>query len=241
MTLAPPRTSGDAVAYFDRLAPEYAKYSAIGLNFQRRLALFRSGLLDAYDTVPGNLCLDLGCGNGVLARLACDLGFRTVGFDGSAEMLRLARTVHTGTAIDFRMEQLPLTDATVEDFRGAAAVVIASSVIEYLDDDERFLRQCAAMLAPGGRALVSFPNAQSLWRRYERLLGARGHLRDSIVSVQRRQYWGHDVPRLARRAGLDLAGITYFGVPRADRVARFIGGAPPWWATLFLADLRRSH
>ena len=203
-------TTGDAVSYFDQLAPAYEHFSATGANFRARAELFERLMRQARDDAPTNVCVDLGCGNGELTMRAEDLGFRALGLDGSAEMLRLASAKGKLGGPTFRCERLPLSDYVLDELSSSAGLVIASSVVEYLDDDARFIEQCASLLAPGGRALVSFPNARSPWRLYERLLGDRGPLRGSIVRVQRRQYRLVEVMGLAKEAGLTVEAIHYF-------------------------------
>jgi SAM-dependent methyltransferase len=232
--------TGDAVAYFDEHARAYASWTGSGANFHERMLLFEESIRDCQRSSPTDLCLDLGCGNGELTLLASRLGFRAVGVDGSPKMLHAAAVPDGAAAVTFRCERLPLRDETVETIRASAGLVIVSSVIEYIDDDSHFLDQCAALLATGGHALISFPNAISLWRRYERLLRARGPFRGTIIEVQKRHYRVEDIEALADKAGLTIERISYFGLPYPRILGRILRGRRPrWLSTLMLIRLRR--
>jgi 2-polyprenyl-3-methyl-5-hydroxy-6-metoxy-1,4-benzoquinol methylase len=232
----------DSVAYFDAIAGSYESWTASNLKFRERLRCF-SALIQKYrESAPTSLALDLGCGNGELTRLTSRAGFQVVGFDGSGKMLRRARAAVSTSAPDvsFREERLPLRREIVSEFRARAGLIVASSVIEYLEDDGLFLSQCHEMLAPGGRALVSFANAASARRRVERVLGARGPLRGTIVEVQRHSHDIEQVRRLAAASRLSIDDITYFGFVFPDLAARVLGKEPAWLAPLMLVCLRRQ-
>lgn len=232
----------DPVAYFDDFASGYASWTGkASPNFRERLLLFEALIRDCRRTSPAPLCLDLGCGNGELTFLARRLGYRAIGLDGSHNMLRVAAQEQqlAEQTVTFRCERLPLTDGFVDDFRRSADLIIMSSVIEYIDDDVRCLTQCASMLSPNGRALISFPNAASLWRWLERSLGARGPFRGTIIEVQRRQYRLHDITTLADTAGLTVERVRYFGLPYPHLLGRLLGSRRPrWLSTLVLVEFR---
>ena len=215
----------DSVSYFDDVAESYAAWTASNAKFRERLRCFGDLIQRCREVSPTDLALDLGCGNGELTFATRRAGFRVVGMDGSKEMLQRARAAASYTTQDvaFREERLPLGSKVVAEFRGSVGLIVASSVIEYLDDDVLFLSQCQEMLAPGGHALVSFANAASPRRRVERLLGARGPFRGTIVEVQRRQHDLEQVRSLAHESALDMESVAYFGssVPGlAGRVTR---------------------
>lgn len=68
----------------DWTAPFYDIYcSAIGLGEG-----FRAQTLRVAAIQPGEKVLDVGCGNGVLTRLAADMAGSAVGIDPGAEMIR---------------------------------------------------------------------------------------------------------------------------------------------------------
>jgi 2-polyprenyl-3-methyl-5-hydroxy-6-metoxy-1,4-benzoquinol methylase len=234
--------ASDSVAYFDEIADSYASWTFANAKFRERAKCFSAVIQKHRASVPTNLALDLGCGNGQLTRLASRAGFRVVGIDGSDQMLRRARAAVAASAhgVSFRQERLPLREEVVDEFRARAGLIVASSVIEYLEDDARFLSQCREILAPGGRALVSFANAASARRRAERLVGARGPLRGTIVEVQRHQHDVGQVRRLAEQSLLSIEDIAYFGFLFPRAAGRIVGKRRAWLAPMMLVCLHRQ-
>ncbi len=105
-----------------------------------------------FDAVAGKDVLEAGSGEGygaaMLAKHATSVV--CVDYDQSAVEHTRARypelTVHQGNLID-----LPLSDASVD-------VVVNFQVIEHLWDQPQFISECARVLRPGGRLLISTPN-----------------------------------------------------------------------------------
>jgi 2-polyprenyl-3-methyl-5-hydroxy-6-metoxy-1,4-benzoquinol methylase len=237
----PQSQTGEAsIAYFDRLAGSYTDWTMDSGAFHERLDVFGRLIDQSRNEAPTDLAVDLGCGNGQLTETLHAAGFRVTAIDGSQEMLARAQSLLGGAAgVEFKREALPLRAGVVDELRGKVGLLVASSVIEYLNDDRLFLEQCRELVAPGGSALVSFANASSLYRRYERAIGPRGPQRGKIIEVQQRQHSEHDVEALARNVGLDIANVLYFGVPLRRPFGRFVRGRPPWLATLLLVRFHR--
>lgn len=105
----------------------------------------------------GLTLLDVGCGGGLLCEPMARLGFSVVGLDASEENIAVARAhaAEGGLSIDYRA-------ATVEALRGAGEgafdVVLNMEVIEHVADPKAFLRDCAALVAPGGLMVVATLN-----------------------------------------------------------------------------------
>ena len=146
-------------------------------SFDERFGVFEGWLAQIAAATPGTpTCVDLGCGPGTLSIAAAKCGYRVVSVDGSDKMLEIAarEARRGGVTLDLRHMELPLSDDALRALEGSADVVIASSVIEYLDDPERFLAQCRSLLRPGGVALVSFANSRSIARLAQRQLHRAG-------------------------------------------------------------------
>jgi SAM-dependent methyltransferase len=98
---------------------------------------------------PGRLTVDLGCGEGRLARELKARGHRVVGIEGSPALAAAAReadpdlTVHVADAA-----AVPLDD-------GAADLAVASMSLLNMDDLDGAVREVARVLAPGGRFAFS--------------------------------------------------------------------------------------
>lgn len=94
----------------------------------------------------GALVLDVGCGNGLLARRLLDAGFAVHGIDASPAMIELACRHAPGARLD--VVTLP-----GDPLPAADAVVSTGHVLNYLDtpaDIAEALGQLARALRPGG-------------------------------------------------------------------------------------------
>jgi 2-polyprenyl-3-methyl-5-hydroxy-6-metoxy-1,4-benzoquinol methylase len=106
--------------------------------------------------------LDAGCGDGsfleALAAHVADERITYVGLDYSDYQLAKA----AGLPYEFHRcdlgDGIPAADASVD-------VLHAAEVIEHLYDPDLFVDECARVLRPGGRLVVSTPNLQAWFNR----------------------------------------------------------------------------
>ena len=91
----------------------------------------------------GQTCLDVACGTGRWGRVLADAGYRTAGFDISADQLRFARG-RLGAAVRADARHLPVRDASV----AAAAGMFFHTDTE---DFAAVVQDVARCLRPGGR------------------------------------------------------------------------------------------
>ena len=94
---------------------------------------------------PGRLTLDIGCGEGRLARDLKSLGHRVSAVDASPTLVRVAREADPDG--DYRVADaaaLPVEDA-------AADLAIAFMSLQDIDDMEGAVREAARVLVRGGR------------------------------------------------------------------------------------------
>ena len=171
----------------------------------------------------GGSVLDAGCGSGVLSFVASQRAGSVVAFDGSEEMIRIARRkIAPSNSGNVSIAVAPLTEICSFG-TGSFDLVISSSVLEYVDDIDAALRAHAEMLKKDGILLVSMPNGESLYRWLE-----GGVFRISNHPRYRRCVY--HVPRAAmfeqrlRRASLEpLETVTFAAVPVLGRVLRAVG------------------
>jgi SAM-dependent methyltransferase len=92
--------------------------------------------------------LDVGCGEGQIARRAAALGAQVVGLDPTAAQVHEA-VARGGGPVYARADadHLPCADASFE-------AVVMCLVIEHLDPFEPSIREMARVLEPGGRCLL---------------------------------------------------------------------------------------
>jgi ubiquinone/menaquinone biosynthesis C-methylase UbiE len=145
-----PRTRG---AVMNRMAPFY--------DFGCRLIgfgpAFRARTLAYAALAPGERVLDVGCGTGVLTRLAAQAvgpAGEVVGLDPSARMIAVARrnAAREGAHVVFRIgviERLPFPDTSFD-------AVLSSLMFHHLPPDLKRdgLREVYRVLRPGGRLLA---------------------------------------------------------------------------------------
>lgn len=114
-------------------------------------------LIEAAALAPGERVLDVGCGTGVVARLAAENLKGTgviAGLDVNPSMLAVAREVTPeGVAIDWyeaSAEAIPLPD-------GSFDLVLCQMSLQFVPDRLNALREMRRVLAPGGRLVLSVP------------------------------------------------------------------------------------
>ncbi len=133
-----------------------------------RITPLRSGLIhdavsahfgrDAKARVPliGLWALDIGCGAGLMTEPLARMGAATTGIDAAPENIAAAaaHAAAGGLSIDYlatSVEALAVTGATFN-------IITCLEVVEHVADRDSFFAALAALLAPGGLAILSTPN-----------------------------------------------------------------------------------
>ncbi|BCW74777.1 class I SAM-dependent methyltransferase [Arthrobacter sp. NicSoilB11] len=105
---------------------------------------------DRLGLMPGQACLDIGCGYGSTARwLAVTRGVRVTGFTLSAEQARYA-AAHPIPDVDIQVRDWLANG--LDDASADAAWAIESS--EHMVDKPRFFAEAHRVLSPGGRFVI---------------------------------------------------------------------------------------
>ena len=152
--------------------------------FAREIARRRIG--------PAARILDLGTSTGTNLRMLREAGFANVaGLDSSEEALRWCLDKLPGKVVRGDITRLPFAHAQAD-------LVLATDVIEHLDDDRAAIREIARVLKPGGAVLVAVPTFALLWG-----------LQDEVAHHKRR-YRKHDVQQMLSDAGLIVERAYYF-------------------------------
>lgn len=101
-------------------------------------------VLDKTNVSRGTRLLDVGCGTGMAAQLAAQLGADVTGIDASEAELVIARErVPDGDFQCGEMEELPYTDASFD-------VVTGFSSFQFAQNPVNALRQAKRVVKPGG-------------------------------------------------------------------------------------------
>jgi 2-polyprenyl-3-methyl-5-hydroxy-6-metoxy-1,4-benzoquinol methylase len=103
-----------------------------------------------------NIILDLGCGNGLMAKGLIDEGFNVYGTDGSISGVELANRQHKGRFYvqDFAKDDLPKELQSI-----AFNMIISTEVVEHLYDPRKYIKFCRETLLKngGGEIIISTP------------------------------------------------------------------------------------
>ena len=211
----------DAIDWHSSIAVSFDKGYQTTPRFMERLSVWNAAI-ERWLPIGGAV-LDAGCGSGVLSLVAAQRAGSVVAFDGSEEMIRIARgkalPANSGT-VTFEVASL----SEISNFgAGSFDLVMSSSVLEYVDDLEDALQSHAAMLKKGGTLLVSMPNGESVYRWFE------GRIY-KVTKYPRYRSCVHHVPRVAafesrlRNVGLEPVGtLTFAMAPVLGRLMRKAG------------------
>ena len=181
----------------------------------------------------GRDVLEAGCGEGYGADLLAAVARRVVAVDYDDATVAHVRTRYPAVeVVAGNLADLPLADGSVD-------VVVNFQVIEHLWDQPQFVAECARVLRPGGRLLMSTPN---------RITFTPGS--DTPVNpFHTRELNAAELADLLTAGGFDIESMSgvFHGPRLADmdarhdgsiidaQIARALADAP--WADQLLADV----
>jgi len=161
--------------------------------------------------------LDVAAGEGALTKQLLDAGFQAVSCTSWNDKLRMA-------VPSYRVD----LDApfSLNDVGGSPFdLVCAIEIIEHVENPASLLRHCAAVLAPGGRLIVSTPNVESsvarlqwLMRGYPASFGPEEIRENRHISMM----WRPGLEFLIERAGLRVVEKHLVGKPRLKASVRSV-------------------
>jgi 2-polyprenyl-6-hydroxyphenyl methylase/3-demethylubiquinone-9 3-methyltransferase len=156
------------VERFSRIAAEWwdpkgkfaplHRFNPVRLTFIREQGLAHFGRDgDSRRPFEGLRLLDIGCGGGLLSEPMSRLGFDVTGVDASERNIGTARThaEQAGVPVTYRCSTAEALEA-----EGVAPfdVILNMEVIEHVADPAMFLRECSAMVKPGGLMFIATIN-----------------------------------------------------------------------------------
>ena len=156
----------------------------------------------------GSRVLELGYGDGIVTAALVKSGCELTVLEGSATLVDRARQAHP---------TVNCVHSLFEDFRADRAydVILASHVLEHVDDPQAILRLISSWLVETGKIIIVVPNRNSLHRQLAVLMGLQPELdtlskRDLMVGHQR-VYSLEGLEEDVRRAGLrPIKSVGFF-------------------------------
>lgn len=204
----------DAVGWHDQIASDFDAGYARSPAFQERYALWSD--LIARHARTGDAVLDAGCGSGVFSRVASRQAAQVVALDGSEAMIAIARQRAAVEGLTNIRHEVGMLDQLAGWDAAGFDLVLSSSVLEYVDDVAGALAGLVRQLRPGGRLIISMPNADSLYRGAEQL-AFRLTGRPRYVAHLKSRSTPQDLAGLLAGLGMSVIETRYFAEPPIPR------------------------
>ena len=180
--------------------------------------------LHLLDPQPGELILDIGCGDGVLTAKIAEAGARVIGLDSSEEMVEAARARGVDAFVA-DAEALDLENQ-VERF-GCFDAVFSNAALHWMVDADAVASGIFAMLKEGGRFVGEMGGAGNL-----AILrgGIRGELSDRGYALPESDpQWYPTAEEFSRL--YCVAGFTHVQAERIERPTPLPTGIQGWVKT----------
>jgi 2-polyprenyl-3-methyl-5-hydroxy-6-metoxy-1,4-benzoquinol methylase len=140
----------------------------------------------------GSRILDIGCGNGNIARGIGSLGYEVVGVDFSQQAISYARSKNTLQNVSFAVKSAEEV-STGEHFDA----IICSEVLEHLHQPSSLMQVIARILKPGGVLIATVPNGT----------GPREMLVTRPVQAMNKTWMGKVINNSKKALGYDNATV----------------------------------
>jgi SAM-dependent methyltransferase len=178
---------------------------------------------------PASAILEVGCSTGPLLAALGEAGYDAAsGIDISSEAIAQAKQRGLNTVQQMDAAQLEFADQSFD-------LVIASDVLEHIEQDRAAILEWKRVLKPGGSLLIFVPAFDLLWSRHDE---ANHHIRrysasrlrriigDAELAIERISYWN----LLLTLPAIVLAAITRLlptrqSVSATGRLVRMPGAA----------------
>lgn len=136
--------------------------------------------------------LDIGTSTGTNLRMLRELRYQHVtGLDSSQDAIRFCEEKGLGPVRRGDVCAMPFADESFD-------LVLATDIVEHVDDDIRAVQEIARVLAPGGTVLITVPAFESLWG-----------LQDKVAQHKRR-YTRKMLAQIIAGAPLQVTRCYYF-------------------------------
>lgn len=187
--------------------------------------LERDLVFDLAGPLGGRSVLDVGTGDGSYAIEAASRGAKATGVDADPAMLRAAKERSAASGLDVtllegRAQRLPVTDERFD-------VVLAVTVLCFVEDPGASFRELARVLRPGVRVVIGELARHNLWAASRRVRGWFGSR-----TWRAARFWTRgELRRHLTDAGLEVEAVRgAIHYPPSARTARLLAPIDPWLA-----------
>jgi len=158
--------------------------------FVVRRKLLKS-LLSSLNVSKDCITLDIGCGTGANLKILGSIGFNVIGIDRSIYALSLTQKNINSPLINGDLNELPVRP-------GSVGIVIATDVLEHLNNDVNGIHEFYQVLKDGGILILTVPAFKLLWGTQD------------VVTGHKRRYSKKDILNKLREEGFDILRSSYF-------------------------------
>jgi len=231
---------------FDSLSGSWDLRYKKNANYKRRLEIIDLAL-DRIGAGPLKI-LDYGCATGFLSQFMSKKGHSVVGADISERMLNIAANNAKGISKN-ELRYINLNYGDIESSLGAFDLIVCMNTLEYLDNQEAFLKKFSRMLNTGRWLLVSVPNKESIFFPIQSFIYNINSktIRSKAISnllyyvpYQRNSFYADEFAKILERYNFRVIDRLYYALPlnslsinKSVRNLRKIG-----MQTVFLAEKR---
>ncbi len=191
-------------------------------EFKQRIHKFETALAK---WVPNQAnILDYGCGTGAISFKLAKKGYKVTGIDVAPGMVEQANQ-KKGDGLDLEFSILPADLATA--FPQKFDAIVCSSVIEYIEDDLKLLKDFSQILKPGGYLIISIPNAYGFLTGLQRISSKilhSGNKTPEDSAFRRHTYRRGEFKAKLADASMQYMGSDYFAIPRLSSVNKMLDG-----------------
>jgi ubiquinone/menaquinone biosynthesis C-methylase UbiE len=217
-------TQDQVERFYDAEAESYDASRYESLSGVRRDRFHKALLLqllelpqrDGSESPSGHRILEIGCGTGRFLEVVGKVGFQVTGVDISAGMLERAR----GRLDRAGLNEIDLHQTAELSFPPKSFTAVYSIfVVNLIPDYQRWLRNVAAVLTPGGALVFNVPNLSSIYWPFGVMINRRQRTTTANAAGARYSHWfaTREWRNALKEAGFEVEAVF---------------GEPPWCGSL---------
>jgi len=230
--------------YFNKIAVEYDTRCVKSPAFCERFRIWTRFIERIAPLAKQAICIDLGCGEGTLSRVAAQNQIKVFGIDQSEEMLEIARRGANAENLEefteYIQATLPLGKELEDKFNAQISLILCSSVLEYIQDYEAVIRQIDVLLKARGRLIISVPNRDSVYRKMERFAKWTGLFKTSYIEHQHHQWDEDSFRNIFKEMNYAVLNEAYYALPLQKYIEPMAGNyRGKWLATMYMVEVQK--